>query len=141
MLPYKKEENTTPCDICTNGQLADVYCSVCDKKLCTEHEQVCRSTWSNITYIKCVIIFYTSMQGIVYLTIPWSMWLTSGELFLLTSGTCSADVDEWRSLITREKLLVAGWTWTKVLEYIIALLRPDGSCVLSTVHIVESTQL
>ena len=44
LLPYKKEENTTPCDICTDGQLADVYCGVCNKKLCTEHEQVCRFT-------------------------------------------------------------------------------------------------
>ena len=94
LAPYEKEENTTPCDICTDGQLADAYCGVCNKKLCTEHEQVCRFTWSNITYTVCS--FYMSIQ------------FNSWELSLLISGTCSADDGDWKSLITREKLLVTG---------------------------------
>ena len=41
---YERENNSTPCDVCNNtgatNERAQVYCTICDKKFCDNHQQV-----------------------------------------------------------------------------------------------------
>ena len=54
---YEKEDNSLPCDVCVNNGVkdepADVYCSTCDKRFCTNHQQVSTECKSRKLKICC----------------------------------------------------------------------------------------